>query len=201
MSQGHSMSELILLCNRLATRIQLLEIKERISSTFTPVRRWAFAIVTDTATMAISPSIADPPSPAGRVKIVVRIIWDFKFSGPAKIDYYDGCPVISKIAVEEIIRAIHGAGMNTFNLKDGRGHRYWVCVVLFYLFSFMIQTTPGEYMPERAVEIMTRCDIDNRPIEKGTFDMSKLSGEATAALLLCDRAIINFRRLERAPKG
>ncbi|KAI0427461.1 hypothetical protein F5Y09DRAFT_344648 [Xylaria sp. FL1042] len=192
------------LCGKQAKSIWLLQVKNG-DGTYKLARGWAFALVTEKDAIMIAPGIHDPSASTGAMSIDVRVMEDDATSGMAKIACVttpkNGRRLVPNTTVGDIIMVLGDAGLFFCTLNNGRGLRHWLCAALFLLDQFIEEPNAGEYLPQRAVNVTRHCDtgsstMEDLPIEKGNYDMSQLSGEAKAALLLCDREIIGLRRLE-----
>ncbi|KAI0903042.1 hypothetical protein F4824DRAFT_476356 [Ustulina deusta] len=212
------------LCGKKATGIWLLQVKNG-HGTYKLARGWALGIATDTDAIMVAPGIVDPNDPAAAMSIDLRVTEDDATTGFGKIECVttasNGRSFVPNTTVGDLIMALGDSGMYFCTLRNGRGTvssirslaaglihanillglRYWLCAAVFLLYHFIQEPTGGDYLCQRAVSVTRRCDtgsstMENMSIEKGNYDMSKLSEEAKAALLLCDREIRELRRRE-----
>ncbi|KAI0813717.1 hypothetical protein GGR55DRAFT_635595 [Xylaria sp. FL0064] len=195
------------MCTSVVESVWLVQL-ENGDSTYSVARGWALALVTDKDAMIVAPQAHahDRSSPTGGMMPVIftRLPGDAP-SGYARIAHAttasNGRRVVSNTTIADIMIALGGAGMYYCGLKNGRGLRHWLCTALFLLAQFIVEETAGEYLSQRAINVTRHCDAgsstkEDLPIEKGHYDITKLSGEAMAAILLCDREIIELRRRE-----
>ncbi|KAI1350016.1 hypothetical protein F5Y01DRAFT_287202 [Xylaria sp. FL0043] len=192
------------MCSSVVESIWLMQLPNG-DGTYTVARGWALALVTDKDAMMLAPQALDRSSPTGGMPVLFTRLPGDAPSGYARIAHAttasNGRRLVSNTTIADIMIVLGDAGMYYSSLKNGRGLRHWLCTALFLLAQFIVEETAGEYLSQRAINITRHCDTgsstrEDLPIEKGHYDITKMTGEAMAAILLCDREIMELRRQE-----